>query len=348
MVGFAAATACAARGADVTVVTEHRPGEASTAAAGMLAPGMESGHPGPAHEFAVRARDLYPSYLDALAEMTGQRVPLNRLGVIEVIPDAGAAERRRVSMPPGAKWLTPDALSALEPNLFPGAGALLYPDDGAVDNVALMRTLGALVAANPAICLVSDMAAGVVLEHERPSVQLASGATLAAGTLVIAAGAWTPGLQGLPRPLPIQPLRGQMIELDGAPLRHVIYGSHGYVVPRGTHTVAGSTMEDVGFTTGTTEEAVSGIARHADSLCPSLAHARQLRQWFGFRPVTPDLLPILGRDPDVPSLIYACGHSRNGILLGPLSGECVAALIGGEMPSVDLSPFAPARFPRNA
>ena len=68
------------------------------------------------------------------------------------------------------------------------------------------------------------------------------------------------------------------------------------------------------------------------------------RHWAGLRPVTPDFQPILGRDPDRPSVIYACGHSRNGILMAPLTGDCVAALACGEEPWYDLSPFSVARF----
>jgi glycine/D-amino acid oxidase-like deaminating enzyme len=60
--------------------------------------------------------------------------------------------------------------------------------------------------------------------------------------------------------------------------------------------------------------------------------------------VTPDLLPILGPDPQEPSLVYACGHSRNGILLAPLTGECIAALLSGETPPADISPFRVTRF----
>ena len=82
----------------------------------------------------------------------------------------------------------------------------------------------------------------------------------------------------------------------------------------------------------------------AKRVSPTFGDARPLERWSGLRPVTPDLLPILGRDPDYPTLLYACGHSRNGILLGPLTGECVAALASGETPSLDLSPFSVERF----
>jgi glycine oxidase len=165
-----------------------------------------------------------------------------------------------------------------------------------------------------------------------------------ASVVVVAAGAWVPGIDGLPRALPVTPVRGQMVSFDAAPLGHVVYGPEGYVVPRGSRTVAGSTMERVGFAVGTTTAGVAGIVRAAGALCPPLAGAFVGDTWSGLRPVTPDLLPIIGRDPEYGGLLYACGHSRNGILLAPLTGDCIAALATGEEPEWDLAPFRVERF----
>jgi len=60
--------------------------------------------------------------------------------------------------------------------------------------------------------------------------------------------------------------------------------------------------------------------------------------------MTPDGQPLLGRDPDAPALIHACGHSRNGILMTPVTGAVVAALLAGDDPGRDLAPFDPGRF----
>jgi glycine/D-amino acid oxidase-like deaminating enzyme len=56
------------------------------------------------------------------------------------------------------------------------------------------------------------------------------------------------------------------------------------------------------------------------------------------------MLPILGEDPDRPALLYACGHSRNGVLMAPLSGDIIADLVTGTPLSHDLSQFRPDRF----
>src|SRR5687768_18446471 len=93
LVGLACAAALAAQGVAVSVVgAADRRGQASHAAAGMLAPGVERAG-GPAHDFAVLARDRYPTFLARLRERTGIAVPLNRRGVLQVALDADEAAR---------------------------------------------------------------------------------------------------------------------------------------------------------------------------------------------------------------------------------------------------------------
>jgi glycine oxidase ThiO len=350
LVGLATAAALGERGANVTLFESRRKGMASTAAAGMLAPAMERASAGSAaHAFALAARDLYPSYLDALAEVTGIRVPLNREGVLELVVDEEVAETRRQEIEGendgGAQWVGRAQLGALEPALASVAGAVLYPHDGAVDNVILVRALSALVDATPTVTVVEEAAQSVELSGDRAVIRLASGARCETSTLVLAAGAWSALLQGLPRSIPVEPVRGQAISLSASPLRHVIYGPHGYVVPRdGSRSVVGATMEHVGFEVGVTAETATRLAAAASEIAPAFAQARTLGHWSGLRPVTPDLLPIVGRDPEYPALIYACGHSRNGILLSPITGECVADLASGAAPALDITPFSVARF----
>jgi glycine oxidase len=167
---------------------------------------------------------------------------------------------------------------------------------------------------------------------------------------VLAAGAWVNGIAGLPRLLPIEPYRGQMFSVaatGAAVLRHVVYGPDAYLVPRGDRVLVGATMERAGFDADTTDEALASIRSGAAAFWPVVSTATTTAKWAGLRPVTPDLLPILGRDPDHPSLIYACGHSRNGILMAPLTGDCVVALVTGDAPPADLSAFGVARFSRD-
>jgi len=121
----------------------------------------------------------------------------------------------------------------------------------------------------------------------------------------------------------------------------------GYAVPRHDgRTLVGATMERVGFDPDFTEGGVAAVRQIGAAISPALADARMLNAWAGLRPMTPDGLPILGRDPERPALIYACGHSRNGVLMAPLSGECIGDLVAGEAPRIDLTSFSVARFGR--
>ncbi|MBK5188439.1 MAG: FAD-dependent oxidoreductase, partial [Gemmatimonadaceae bacterium] len=109
-------------------------------------------------------------------------------------------------------------------------------------------------------------------------------------------------------------------------------------------TVVGATMEEVGFDSRTTPEGLASLTAIARRISPASASARLVSHWAGLRPVTPDRLPILGRDPEFPHLVYACGHGRNGILLAPITGDAIGALAVGAPSPHDLSPFSIARF----
>ena len=349
LVGLSIAAASAGRGLRVTLISTSRPGEASPAAAGMLAPTLEHAaetHNSAARNFALAARDRYPEFLDWVFERTGLRVPLDRSGILEVVLDEEAfvrlADRNATS---DVELLDANALAAIEPALSHCAGALLHPNDGAVDNVLLLAALREVIAHSAVTVVQGEIVALASAGDGEARVRLTDGRTIGGGAAVLATGAWSTGIDGIPRPIPVRPIRGQMIAFQGRPLRRVVYGPDGYLVPRaseGGRTLAGATMEDVGFAPDTTPEAMASLSDMATALCPALTTATDA--WSGLRPVTPDLLPIIGADPELPLLFYACGHSRNGVLMAPLTGECVAALVAGDLPPCDLEPFSPTRF----
>jgi glycine oxidase len=103
-------------------------------------------------------------------------------------------------------------------------------------------------------------------------------------------------------------------------------------------------MENVGFESNTTASGIRKVRTAAEEICPALSSAQRTVAWAGLRPVTPDMLPIIGPDPDHPTLIYACGHSRNGVLMAPLTGDLIADLVTESPLSHDLSQFRPDRF----
>ncbi|MDP9179808.1 MAG: FAD-dependent oxidoreductase, partial [Gemmatimonadota bacterium] len=299
----------------------------------------------PAHDFAIAARDRYPAYVEELAEITGIRVPLNRLGILQVaLTEAGVRGLRRVALP-GSEWIERGPLAELEPTLGHAIGAVLNPEDGAVDNVTLLRALAALVDASPLVTRLEATVLRVIPDGGRPRVEVAGGESFESVWVVIAGGAWSTMIGGLPLLASVQPSRGQLIAYDAIGLRHAVYGPRGYLVPRvNLQTIAGTTMESVGFDSSTTNEGLERVRSSSEEIAPALSITPVQSAWAGLRPVTPDLLPLLGPDPDHPNVIYACGHSRNGILLAPLTADVVATMIAGDPVPHDLTQFRPDRF----
>jgi len=309
----------------------------------MLAPSVERAA-GPAHDFAVASRDRYPSYVEFLADRTGVQVPLNRLGILQVaLSERGVRGLRKAGLP-SSRWLDAKELRELEPALGHALGAMYNHDDGAVDNVLLIAALMALCARSPRITRVGAAVVGVEPSTDSCGVVTDTGERHHARRVVIAAGAWAAQITGARCARAVQPARGQLVSYPSTPLRHVVYGPRGYIVPRGDFTIGGSTMENAGFDSMTTASGIKKVRSAAEEICPALASGKKTNAWAGLRPITPDMLPIIGPDPDHPSLLYACGHSRNGVLMAPLTGNLIADLVTESPLSHDLSQFRPDRF----
>ncbi len=341
--GLSVALAAADRGMRVIVLDLPRPGAASRAAAGMLAPSLEGLPPGvlPA---ALAARDYYPGWLAMLEERGGLAVALNREGILELAASDQELETMLARATSAAEPLGAGTLARLEPGLSPGAGALLHPTDGAVDNVALMSALAAVVRDARRIRLVPAEVASVELRGDGAAATTGAGERFAADAMVLATGAWAGVLPGLPRPLPVQPVGGQLLMLAGAPLRHVVYGGGGYLVPRGGNTVIGATTEPPGFAVRATAEGRESLLEVVRRAAPAMGSCAVVDHWAGLRPSTPDGLPILGADPEQGVLHYACGFARNGILLAPWAAELIVAALAGTGDGTGLAPFRAGRF----
>lgn len=355
------------RGLSVTLVERGIPGaEASSAAAGILAPQVEAEGPGPFLDLALRSRALYPGLVEELRAATGLDVGYRREGTLAVALEGD--DERIAELRGRAAWqeraglrlqrLDGAQLRELEPALAPAAFALHFPDDHQVEAPLLARALaqaaaqaGArFVAAHVQRVILQDTAqgrraVGVAVEDQR----------LGAAHVVIAAGSWSALVEGAGIPAgAVRPMRGQMIELDTRPpvLRHLVFGhvpgpqgaASGYLVPRRDGRVTcGSTMELVGFRKEVTVAGLRRLLGLVEGLVPVLAQAEVRRSWAGFRPYTPGGLPLLGRTP-IEGLHLCTGHFRNGILLCPVSAEAICQAITGSwspgVPAVDLAPFA--------
>ena len=352
VVGLAAARALALAGRSVVVLERGLPGhEASEASAGMLAAQVES--PGdPAQlAFGITARERHAALAQDCAA-AGHPYPLTQNGIAVVALDEPrrddlerqAAAQRDLGLE--ARWLSRVELIRRQPGIAREAkGALLLPKDGCVDNVALCAALAA-TAQQSGARIVRDEAQELLRLGSRVAGVRGGAGRYEAAAVVIAAGAWSGRMASLPREIPVEPVRGQMAETAWPrdEPANVLFGNHGYVVPREGRALLGSTMEKVGFDKATTESGLATIRRETAAILPALARPAYTRTWAGLRPMSPDGLPIIGRDPDLEGLFYATGHGRNGMLLGPITGEIIRDLVVRGETAHDLSAYSITRF----
>lgn len=357
VIGCAIARHLALRGARVRLLERGEPGaEASRAAAGLLAPLVEADGPGPFLDLLLRGREAYPEFSEAMREETGIDIGYSDAGTLALaLTDADEREMEgRFAWQAAAglpvERLTAQEARALEPGLTGELRwALRFPGDHQVDNRELARALR--VAAERAGV---DLRAGVGVERlawagdRLAGVELASEGRMEAGAVVLAAGCWAGRLGGLPRPVPVIPVHGQIAAMDGPPqrFRHCIDTPRGYLVPRaGGLLIAGATVERGVWRKTVTPAGLCSVLSAATEIAPWIGELPLVETWSGLRPGTPDDLPVLGADPEVPNLFYATGHYRNGILLAPLTGRAVGEQVLGGDAGVDLAPFAIGRFP---
>ena len=355
IVGASTARALAARRRRVLLLERAMPGsEASGAAAGMLTPQVEVLADDPILPLAIAARERYPELVAELDRRTGVNVGYHGGGSIQVALEAAEVEplqqqvAAQCALGLRAEWLDRAALARRHPGIGPAAlGALLAPDDARVNNVTLTAALLADAIRHGAEIVDHEEVTGLAVEGGAVAGVDTARRRYATQHAVVASGAWSPALRGVPRALPIEPIRGQIAVVTwpaGEPTG-VLFGRHVYVVPRGAEALLGSTMESAGFAKDTTPGGLAQVFTGTTALLPALAAQPILRTWAGLRPVTPDGRPLIGRDPDVDGLWYATGHGRKGILLGPLTGEIVRDLMLDGATPWDITPCAVTRFP---
>jgi glycine oxidase len=355
--GFAAALALWERGAAVTIVETTRPGSGSTgASAGMVVAQYEAGEAGPKFQLSLESRSRYPEFAARLEELAGRSLHLRWDGMLvanlNAEEHAGALASGRWQRELGleAEVLDPAEAERLQPGVsldvpsyawLPSEGQLDTQELGEIMEAAIGRTEIRLISGNGVAEILSKGGAVVGVEME-------DGRTLEAERVILAAGAWSSKVAGLPRPLPVRPIRGQILRFHaGAIALQRLVASHAgrYLVPRHDGTVlAGSTMEDVGFDRSISEEGLHAIHASVSQLYPTLVEHRPIERWAGLRPISADSYPIIGPDPELEGLLYATGYGRDGITISPFVGSIVADLAVKGMAEYDWRPFGPERL----
>lgn len=254
----------------------------------------------------------------------------------------------------GAELLDRQQLGEAEPAVRDGlAGALRIPGDGVCYPPSIARRmveeaarLGAVVRSGTAV---TEVGAGMV--------RLSDGTKISAAHTVVAAGAHSfeliPGL-------PVMPRRGHLLITDRTPVRvnhqlvelgylksaHSMGGASVAfnVQPRPTgQLLIGSSRELVGFDHEINRPLLGRMLERAVEFVPALAGVAASRAWIGFRPATPDSLPLIGHWPEIPGVVIATGHEGLGITLTPATAALVVAAITDAAPPVDPAPYRPDR-----
>lgn len=357
VIGLSIAWRAAQAGLDVAVLERSEPGSgASGVAAGMLAPvgeatwGEES-----LLELALASHALWPAFAAELAS-TGEDAGYRCDGALHIALDRDeAAELRRrfdliADLGLDAEWLTPSEARRAEPGLTPSlSAAVSAPHEAAVDPQALVRRLTEACRREGVEIRTGLEATRAVIAGERlAGVSDQTGGEHRAGLIVYAAGVgsaahWLPA-EAMPS---IRPVKGQILTLGA---RHgervcagIVTGERFYAVPRGDRLIVGASVEEAGLDPAVTAGAVHELLRTSRRALPEIDELELIEARVGFRPATPDNLPLIGRSA-VDGLIVATGHFRNGVLLAPLTAVAVVDLIGGSEPSVDIGAADPARF----
>lgn len=345
VVGLSAARHLAMKGAKVTVLDpDVSGGQGSRAAAGVTIPSVRLLDDPPMRAFTQAAKPVLTEELAAVGAAGLRRGE----GILRPMPDEAARRALEAKAAEHPSWLGRWAPLAevveLEPALRGAtfAGAFLSDEADLIDTHAYVGGLladaaqrGARIRLGVGARQLSETASGVEV--------LTSEGALTCDRLVVAAGAWSGQLPGLP-PVPVKPQRGQMLTVfhPTVRLKRIVSGPS-YLAPwRAGEVVVGATEEDVGFLCHPTPAGMLHLSAALARLAPSLRDARFVTAWAGLRSTAPNGRPLIGAYPGTRRVTLASGHGGQGILTGGLTGREVAALLDQGRSDV-VAAFDPAR-----
>ncbi len=360
MIGLACAWRAADGGASVCVLERDRPAAGATGvAAGMLAPvGEASWGEERLLDFNSESLRRWPDFAARLEAEAELEVGFARSGALHVALDRDEAEElkrrhelhRKLGL--DSEWLLGKECRRLEAGLATAVrGGAHVPGEASVDprrvSAALLGALdrrGVEIHSGAEVTSAEPHAGGWRVESEAGVFESAK--------VVLTAGSWSGKASWMPEPLPVRPVKGEILTLRGPAdepaCERIIAGERVYLVPRADgRLIVGATVEERGFDTTVTAGGVHELLREAYRVIPEIAELELVEAIAGLRPGSPDNAPLIG-PASAEGLLVATGHFRNGVLQAPATADAIAALLEGESPPVDLSPVSPQRFERRS
>jgi glycine oxidase len=289
IIGMSIAWRLAQRGLKVEVFDAGKVGgEASWAGAGMLAPGGEVDAASTFAKLTVESLGLYPDFVRELESESGVLIDFRQCGAVEL---TSSDERARAQAALGIRSSRRNARE------------IFYPDDAVVDPRQVVQALR----------IACERRGAQIHENHR--------VTVIDEPAVLAAGAWSSSV-ATPVAIPHSfAVRGHLVsyQLEPGSVPHILRTADTYILQRKSGlTIAGSSMEQVGFDRVVSPEIVADIDRRAREILPGLPAPHEA--WLGFRPATSSLEPNIGRLAGT-EIFLAYGHYRNGILLAPITAD---------------------------
>jgi len=239
---------------------------------------------------------------------------------------------------------------AREPALKPGiAGSLFHPGDASLRPDRYVAGLARLVREAGGCIDEGARVDGFLTAGGRIAEVVAANRRYRAREVVLALGAWSPRLaRTLGLRIPIQPGKGYSITYT-RPARSprvplTLKEPSVCVTAWGSGYRLGSTMEFAGYDTRLHRVRLDALRRGAAEFLHEPEGPSVVEEWYGWRPMVPDDLPVIGRAPAIGNLILATGHGMLGVTMSAGTGELVAAIATGQAPPIDIAPFAASRF----
>jgi D-amino-acid dehydrogenase len=362
IVGAGAVYRLVRSGASVTLVDRHDLGYATGAGAGIISPGSST-LPAPAYPLAFAAVAAYPELLEHLAEDDETDTGYAVVGALfvastdeEALQLSAVRDRARERVAQGmANIGEVRSLTGAEArDMYPPLGevpAALHLSGAARLEARTLRHALLRAAGRRGLRHVSGSAV-LLRQGDRVSAVQVNGEPISTGAVVLAAGAWTADLAaGLGVRVPIAPQRGQIAHLtmpetdtSAWPILAGFHSHYQLSFPD-SRVVIGATRETgTGYDYRLTAAGVAEVLTEALRMSPGLGAGTVAELRIGFRPASPDHLPVLGLAPGYRNVYLAAGHGPSGLMLGPHSGALVADLILNRPHPLDLRPYAAERF----